>query len=140
MGEMLEKLGGMLFRAAAYTIAVVSMLYENATKDGHLAAFGRQGIDELGTALKAFPESIQMQEIGGLFEPTQGEIAADRKGSVFGHGHAFRSPSQIAESRSAGFGRDEEMGPLRSPSEIAADRSGRDTGFENDRGHEMGRD
>ena len=49
--------------------------------DGVLEAVGRQGIDELGAALKAFPESIQTQETGTIWNPTQGEITADRQKS-----------------------------------------------------------
>ena len=56
----------------------------------YLEAAGRQGIDELGVALKAFPDAIQVQETGTLWNPTQGEIAADRQ-----HGrHPW--PSEIA--------------------------------------------
>jgi hypothetical protein len=47
--------------------------------DGVIAAAGRQGIGELGQALKAFPDSIQVEEPGTLFNPTQGEIAAARR-------------------------------------------------------------
>ena len=49
------------------------------TADGTLEAAYRQGFDEIGEALKAFPESIQVQEPGTILNPTQGEIAADRK-------------------------------------------------------------
>ena len=44
-------------------------------RDGTIEAAGRQGIDELGAALKAFPDSIQIQEVGTIWHPTQGEIA-----------------------------------------------------------------
>jgi hypothetical protein len=47
--------------------------------DGILKAAGRQGIDELGMALKAFPEAVQAHEPGAIWNPTQGEIASDRK-------------------------------------------------------------
>jgi hypothetical protein len=55
--------------------------------DRALAAFGRQGLDELGTALKPFPESIQVDESGTLWNPTQGEIARDARPD----GHLRRS-------------------------------------------------
>lgn len=48
-------------------------------RDGMLAAAFRQGADELYEALKPFPQSIQVHEPGTLLNPTQGEIAADRK-------------------------------------------------------------
>jgi hypothetical protein len=131
---------GMLGRAAAYGIATVSILWQNATKDGHLAAAGRQGLDEIGHALKAFPESIQTQEVGAIFEPTQGEIASSRRGSVHGLGYGLRPPSQIAHGRSAVYGRDEVHGRLRSPSEIAADRGGREAETSHSNEHDHGRD
>ena len=59
-------------------------VWNAVTADGMLAAAGRQGIDELGAALKAFPDSIQVQETGTLWNPTQGEIAADRQHSRHG--------------------------------------------------------
>jgi len=64
------------------------------TEDGYLAAAGRQGLGELGEALKAFPDSIQVQEPGALFNPTQGEIAADREVSDVGRAPW---PSEIAD-------------------------------------------
>lgn len=73
---------------------IVGAIIDNATKDGTLAAAFRQGIDELGTALKAFPDSIQVQESGSIWNPTQGEIAAARKDTL-------PSPSEIAANPTA---------------------------------------
>ena len=64
-----------VFLAAAMGMA---KLWNAITSDGVLAAAGRQGIDELGAALKAFPDSIQVSEKGTLWAPTKGEIVADR--------------------------------------------------------------
>jgi hypothetical protein len=47
---------------------------------GTLMAAGRQGADEIGQALKAFPDSIQVQEPGTILNPTQGEIADSNRG------------------------------------------------------------
>jgi hypothetical protein len=47
---------------------------------GTLMAAGRQGADEIGQALKAFPDSIQVQEPGTILNPTQGEIADNNRG------------------------------------------------------------
>jgi hypothetical protein len=58
---------------------IVASTYQAVMKDGTIAAAGRQGADELGAALKAFPDSIQMQESGTIFNPTQGEIADARQ-------------------------------------------------------------
>jgi hypothetical protein len=52
---------------------------------GALAAAMRQGGKEIGTALKAFPDSISVDEPGTALSPTQGEIAeANRSGSLWG--------------------------------------------------------
>jgi hypothetical protein len=40
-----------------------------------LRAAGRQGVDEIGMALKAFPDSIQAHEPGQLFTPLPSEVA-----------------------------------------------------------------
>ena len=68
---------------------VLEPITEPLTRDGTLAAFFRQGADELAQALKAFPESISVDEPGTILNPTQGEIAADRKTKL-------PSPSEIA--------------------------------------------
>jgi hypothetical protein len=73
----------------------VARVWNAVTEDGYLAAAGRQGLGELGQALKAFPDSIQVQEPGTIFNPTQGEIAADRETSSIGPPHPW--PSEIAD-------------------------------------------
>ena len=60
-------------------ISVVSTVWNAINKDGVLAAAGRQGADELGAALKAFPDSIQQDEVGTLWNPPISEIAAERE-------------------------------------------------------------
>ena len=62
----------------ANAAATVKTVKEAVTQDGTLAAAFRQGVGEIGEALKAFPQSIQVQEPGTLFNPTQGEIADAR--------------------------------------------------------------
>jgi hypothetical protein len=71
---------------------VVNAIVEPITRDGTLAAFFRQGADEMAVALKAFPESISVDEPGTVLNPTQGEIAADRKTKL-------PSPSEIAKNK-----------------------------------------
>lgn len=45
----------------------------------------RQGGKEIGAALKAFPDAIQIDEPGTVLSPTQGEIAeANRGGGLWG--------------------------------------------------------
>jgi hypothetical protein len=104
---------------------IVAFLWNAVTSDGVLAAAGRQGIDELGAALKAFPESIQVQEAGTLWNPTQGEIAADRKQGT--HTGSYSSYSSSARQ------------PW--PSEIAAanrHQPGNDHGDGHENGHDAG--
>jgi hypothetical protein len=72
---------GMVGAFFAAVASAASKLWHAVTDDGHLEAFGRQGIDELGAALRAFPDSIQVDESGTLWNPTQGEVAEDRKHS-----------------------------------------------------------
>lgn len=71
---------------------ILGAIYNAIMKDGTIAAAGRQGVSELGEALKAFPDSIQVREVGTIFAPTQGEIAEDRK-------MAELSPSEIAQDQ-----------------------------------------
>ena len=53
--------------------------------EGAGMAFARQGIRELAEATKAFPTSISVDQPGGMYNPTQGEIAEEnRNGSIFG--------------------------------------------------------
>jgi hypothetical protein len=70
----------------------VNSIIEPLTRDGTLAASFRQGADEMAVALKAFPESISVDEPGTILNPTQGEIAADRK-------QKLPSPSEIAADK-----------------------------------------
>ncbi|APW58639.1 hypothetical protein [Paludisphaera borealis] len=75
------------FAAAAATIRAAQQAVNDRIEvvtaplmaDGTLAAAFRQGADELYEALKPFPQSIQVHEPGTLLNPTQGEIAADRR-------------------------------------------------------------
>jgi hypothetical protein len=85
-------------------VSVMAAMWNAVTADGTLAAAARQGVDELGAALKAFPDSIQVQETGTIFNPTQSEIAADRKESKSRN----LWPSEIAEAnrRQTGNGKD----------------------------------
>ena len=57
---------------------IVASALRGVMRDGTIAAAGRMGIDELGAALKAFPDSIQQQETGSIWNPTQGEVALAR--------------------------------------------------------------
>ena len=64
---------------------------------GALSAAMRQGGKELGTALKAFPDSISVDEPGTVLTPTQGEIAeANRSGSLWGRMQDARERAEAA--------------------------------------------
>ncbi len=124
-------------KAAAFAFGTVSLLVHKATQDGHLAAAGRLGVDELSAALKAFPESIQAQEAGTLWNPTQGEVAAGRKAESAGH-----HPSGIVGGRHGVYGPEHERPVGRTPSEIAADRGnvqGPELGHGQEHGHDHSR-
>jgi hypothetical protein len=75
-------------------LSLVEKIWDAIAKDGHIAAMGRQGADEMGIALKAFPDSISIDEPGTLWNPTQGEIAADREVD------RLPSPSEIGRNKS----------------------------------------
>src|SRR5262245_46092767 len=74
-------------------ISGLGKMWDAVMADGYIAAAVRQGFGELGEALKAFPDSIQVQEPGTIFNPTQGEIAADRAKD---NGTRHPWPSEIA--------------------------------------------
>ena len=108
--------GPLSFAAAAMTVINrgVAAVFHAATRDGTLAAAFRQGAGEIGHALKAFPDSIQVHEPGTVLNPTQGEIAAARDS------HA-PSPSEIARGE-AGTVHGPQQGNVQappSPSDIA---------------------
>ena len=122
--------GGILGLFAAIfsiTKSALSSTWNAVTKDGTLAAAGRQGADELGMALKAFPDSIQSTVPGTLWNPTQGEIAASRSNANAGpseNAGLLPSPSEIARGNSSAdlYGPEQAKNqPLPSPSEIARD-------------------
>ena len=67
----------------------------------------RQGAKELGAALKAFPDSIAIDEPGTVFTPTQGEIAeANRGGSIYGRVAEAQERAARAEEPAKGLDRE----------------------------------
>jgi hypothetical protein len=73
--------------------AGIDAVAEPLLQDGTLAAAFRQGAQEIYTALKPFPESIQVNQPGTILNPTQGEIARARDPNA-------PSPSDIAHEDS----------------------------------------
>ena len=134
--EAQESGGGAVGLIAAAHAAVKSGLssaWNAVAKDGTIAAAGRQGADELGMALKAFPDSIQAEEPGTIWNPTQGEIAAARSPDL-------PSPSEIARGRDTHAGPDQKAGlvlvsPTPTPSEVAQGGSADLYGPEQAKGH-----
>jgi hypothetical protein len=95
---------------------------------GQVKAAFFQGFDELGAALKAFPDSIQVDEPGTAFNP----LFRDRDGVTPAHAAAggsepaaMPSPSQIAAGQAPGSIHGDTQPVSRqnlpSPSEIASD-------------------
>lgn len=123
---------GAMFSA---TKSGLSSAWNAITKDGTLAAAGRQGADELGMALKAFPDSIQVEEPGTIWNPTQGEIAAARNPDL-------PSPSEIARGQEAHAGPDHKPGlvlvaPTPTPSEVAKGHAAEPAGPEQAKGQSL---
>jgi hypothetical protein len=93
-------------------VAALGKVWNALTEDGLLAAAARQGADELGAALKAFPDSIQVQEHGALWNPLQSEVAADRQQGKKTGNHFSSSgsrdlwPSEIADQNKHQSGKD----------------------------------
>lgn len=113
--------GGPLSTAVAVMTMInrgVAAVFNAATRDGTLAAAFRQGASEIGEALKAFPDSIHVQEPGTVLNPTQGEIAASRESHAPSHA---LSPSAMARDN-AGTVHSQQQAPSQaapSPSDIA---------------------
>lgn len=104
-----------LYMAAAVT-SIVQRVWNGLTADGYLPAAVRQGADELGAALKAFPDSVQTQEHGTIFNPTQGEIARDRNGNgmqgQWHHSSArnLPTPGQLVREHRSNLAMEQERG------------------------------
>ena len=135
-----------LFGAMFSTVkSSLTSAWNAISKDGTLAAAGRQGADELGMALKAFPDSIQADEVGTIWNPTQGEIAANRSNqdSVPEVKAApLPSPSEIARGSNGVSGQEQNPGlvlisPTPSPSEIAKASSADVYGTEQSKGQPL---
>lgn len=89
-----ENLATAVTAALGGTVALVAVaVAEAATRDGTLAAAWRQGADEFAMALRAFPETIHVDEPGTILNPTQGEIASSRKPD------RLPTPSEIARDK-----------------------------------------
>lgn len=111
---------------------VVSSVVSNGYLGGELQAAARQGFNELGAALKAFPDSIQIDEPGATFNPLYRDLPGDSP--------ALPSPAEIA-SQSPVYGESQqESVQLPSPSEIANQQyppeQGSVHGQELEQGHE----
>jgi hypothetical protein len=134
-------------------VAVGARAYHEVMSGGEIQAAWRQGFNELGAALKAFPDAIQIDEPGAVFNPIYSDIASDMRS----HGQAaiegldagtLPSPSEIAMEgapRGSVHGETQQASQqqdLPSPSQIADDNRPyspeQDQG--RDHGHDMGRE
>lgn len=85
---------------------VVRSVKENAYLGGELQAAFTQGANELGAALKAFPDSIQIDEPGTVFNPLYRDRDGDTPAHPYGNEpasaasmHGLPTPEQIANAR-----------------------------------------
>jgi hypothetical protein len=74
MKEKLSKLGEL--REAIAT--KVLNFFEPVMRDGTIKAAAYQGIEELASATKAFPDSLQTNAMGTVFHPLASQLAKDR--------------------------------------------------------------
>lgn len=120
-----EGVVGMIVAAHSAVKSGLASTWNAVTKDGTIAAAMRQGADEIGMALKAFPDSIHVEEPGTILNPTQGEIASAR-GQAPSPSTAT-SPSAIAKDGAASvYGPDQGQAKSPSspsPSEIAREQA-----------------
>lgn len=86
------------FAIVAAIGSLIGGLYNAVMRGGEIQAAFRMGIDEIGQALKAFPDSVQARaEPGGLFEPLHSDISAAR--DQYGPRDSLPSPGDIANGR-----------------------------------------
>ena len=88
--------------------SLLSRAVQAVLKDGTLAAAWRQGLDEIGQALKAFPESIQVSEMGTIGSPTPAEISQQR--GVFSRDREQNNPSSLTDRARAAASNDPDSG------------------------------
>ncbi len=122
--------------------AVVAAAYNAAMRGGEVQAFIRQGFNELGAATKAFPDSLQIDEPGTVFNPLYSDIAADKRSHMDGADAApasLPSPGEIGGGKPSAsiYGQTPAVGrDLPSPSEIARDQQP----YQPDQGQDHGQD
>jgi hypothetical protein len=66
---------------------------------GVLRAAMRQGASELAAATKAFPDSIQVTEAGGLWHPLPSEIAEQNRSADRGESYVSKLLNRSAPER-----------------------------------------
>ena len=127
---------------------VVAAVVGKGFLGGEVQAAVRQGFNEIGAALKAFPDSIQIEEPGAVFNP----LYRDMPGNPHAHGAGpvqaepdraiLPSPSEIAGGKgSATVHGDHQQTdkPVLSPSEIANQQQPASPQPEHGQEHEHGR-
>jgi len=112
--------------------AVVSAAYHAAMKGGELQAFFRQGANEIGAALKAFPDSLQVDEPGQVFNPLYSDIAADKRAH-------HEAPEPMAGGSVYGDRESSARQPLPSAGEVASEQHQPEQDQGQERGNVHGR-
>jgi len=102
MAEEIQQESGVL----SWAKGVVKAVAENAYLGGEVQAAFTQGANELGAALKAFPDSIQIDEPGTAFNPLYRDRDGDTPANPYGYEqasaasmHGLPTPDQIANAR-----------------------------------------
>jgi hypothetical protein len=79
-------------------LGAIGAVWNAVMRGGELQAAFRMGVDELGQALKAFPDSIHAHaEPGGMFEPLHSDVAAAR--DQYAPRESRPTPGDIARGR-----------------------------------------
>lgn len=113
---------GLLLKGLAFPAAAFVAVMQTVTKDGTVAAIAREAVKDVRDTTHDvfFGRGERPGEPGAPLNPTQGEVAADRMGNLYGH----RSPESIAADRGGVHGEPHGPQAWRSPDEIAASRGG----------------
>ena len=130
--------------------SIIGAILDNAYLGGELQAAFRQGANELGAALKAFPDAIQIDEPGAAFNPLYRDLAGDAPAHAAESGMEaavtpLPSPIEIAQQSQGSVHGDPQASQeiVQSPSEIAMDPQAnapqQDYGQEHEQDHSHGR-
>jgi hypothetical protein len=118
--------------------SVVAAAYHAVMKGGEVQAFLRQGANEIGEALKAFPESLQVDEPGQVFNPIYSDIAAEKR-SHEAAATGLATPGELAGGSIYGDREAHGKQSLPSPGEVASEQHQPQQDQGQERGNVQGR-